>query len=276
MLVALALVIAGGSAAAQQRPLQTEDPEVIGPGRLLIEAGVDLEHEVTFPVSGLTGNRLSAPTLGLSFGLSSIAELQIDGGFYQRLTITDRRPAPRSHLLDFTGDQTHDVEDFVIATKIRVATETPARPAFGLRFATKLPNVSNESGLGHDAMDFFALVLVAKTVQSVRVVGNAGVAILTDPTASVPEQNELLAFGISVARAMTTSTEIVGEINGRLLAEKVPDPGAENHAVMRLGGRYTRGAVRVDAGVLLGMTSRDPQVGATVGITWVLDAFRVP
>jgi hypothetical protein len=45
---------------------------------------------------------------------------------------------------------------------------------------------------------------------------------------------------------------------------------------MRLGGRYTRGPVRVDGAVLLGMTSRDPSFGFTTGFTWVLNAFQVP
>ena len=36
--------------------------------------------------------------------------------------------------------------------------------------------------------DFFASLLVAKTIQSIRVVGNAGVAILGDPTATCPSR----------------------------------------------------------------------------------------
>lgn len=278
-LIALGTVVfllLSGIAFAQQRPLVTEDPETIGAGRLLIEAGVDLERDVFYPVSGLSGNRISIPTFGLSFGLSSMAEIQIDGGLYQRLSVTDEQPAPLSTLLDFDGDQTTDVEDFVLATKIRLFTEAASRPALGLRFATKLPNASNESGLGHDMTDFFASLLVAKTVQSIRVVGNAGVAILGDPTASVPEQNDLLTYGLSVARALTTSAELVGEITGRINAADEPDPGAESRAEVRLGGRYTRSAVRVDAGVILGLTSHDPKIGATAGFTWVLDAFRVP
>jgi hypothetical protein len=261
---------------AQQRPLVTEDPETIGAGRLLIEAGIDVERDAFYPVSGLSGNRIAIPTFGMSIGLSSIAEIQIDGGLYQRLAVTDAQPAPLSALLDFDGDETTDVEDFVLATKIRLFTEAPSRPALGLRFATKLPTASNESGLGHDMTDFFASLLVAKTVQSIRVVGNAGIAILGDPTASVPEQNDLMTFGFSVARALTTSAEVVGEINGRINAADDPDPGAESRAAVRLGGRYTRGAVRVDAGVTLGVTSRDPRIGATAGFTWVLNAFRVP
>jgi hypothetical protein len=274
----LPFFVAGGLASAQQRPLTTEDPETIGAGRILAEAGIDLEREVFYPVSGLEGHRISVPTLGVSVGLSSIAEIQIDGGLYQRLTVTDRRPAPLSGLLDFTGDETSDIEDIVLATKIRLVTEAPRRPAIGLRFATRLPNASNESGLGHDMTDFFASLLIAKTAQSIRVVGNAGVAILGDPTAAVPEQNDLMTFGVSIARAMTTATEIVGEVNGRLnFAGGDPDPGAENRAIMRLGGRYTRGPLRLDAGVMLGMTSRDPEIGLTAGFTWVFfNAFRLP
>jgi hypothetical protein len=275
--VILILFINAGAAHAQQRPLVTEDPETVGGGRVLIESGIDLERDVFYPVSGLRGNRVVLPTFGISIGLSSIAELQFDGALYQRLSITERRMAPLSRILDFDGDETTDVEDFIIATKLRLVTESGRRPAIGLRLATKLPNVSNESGLGTDMTDFLGSVLFAKTVESVRVVANAGIAIVGDPTSSVPEQNDLFTFGASVARAMTDAAELVGEINGRLnVRNGNPDPGAENRAVMRLGGRYTRGPVRVDAALLLGMTSRDPSVGVTAGFTWVLDVFQVP
>jgi hypothetical protein len=276
--LAVLLTLLATPAFSQQRPLVTEDPEVIGPGRLLVEGGIDWERDLFYPVSGLRGHRLSVPTFGVSVGLSSIAEIQIDGGFYQRLQITERRTAPLAHLLTSTTDRTHDVEDLVLATKIRLFGETPTgRPAVGLRFATKLPNASNEAGLGTDMTDFFASLLVAKTIQSIRVVGNAGVAILGDPIATVPEQNDLLTLGLSVARALTTSTEVVGEINSRLnLANGDPEPGGENRGVMRLGGRFTRGTVRVDAAVVIGMTAPDPEIGVTAGFTWVFDAFRVP
>jgi hypothetical protein len=265
------------SVAAQQRPLLTEDPETVGGGRLLIEAGVDVERDVLYPTSGLRGDRLVAPRFGVSIGLSSIAELQIDGGFYQRLRVTERRPAPLAGVLNFEGDDTSDVEDFVVGTKLRLVTEGGARPAIGLRLATKLPNSSNESGLGTDMTDFFAALLFAKTIESIRIVGNGGVAIIGDPTASVPEQNDMFTFGLSLARAMTSAAELVGEVHGRLnLRDGTPDVGAENRAAMRFGARYTRGPVRVDGAVILGMTSRDPGFGVTTGFTWVLNAFQVP
>src|SRR5512132_3036450 len=86
---------------AQQRPLVTEDPETIGSGRVLLEGGLGLAHDYENPVSGLKGNLFSLPTVGISIGLSSIAELQIDGGLYNRLSISDRNPnAPLAALLN--------------------------------------------------------------------------------------------------------------------------------------------------------------------------------
>jgi hypothetical protein len=276
-LVSMVMVFVAGSAAAQQRPLVTEDPETIGSGLILLEGGFDVQRELFYPVSGLQGTLLRLPVLGLSFGVSSIAELQIDGGLYNRLSVTERQAAPLSGALTFTGDQTSDVEDIVVATKIRLLSETAGRPAFGVRFATRLPNASNESGLGTDTTDFLALLLIGKTVESVRIVGNAGLGILGDPTRG-DRQGDVLAYGVSVARAVRQGVEVVGEINGRLNPREDEDvpPGTDTRAAMRVGGRFTHRTVRLDAGIILGMTSRDPSFGFTVGATWVFRGFTVP
>ena len=228
-------------ASAQQRPLVTEDPEPIGAGRILIEGGLDLAHDYQNPVSGLKGNLVSVPTIGLSFGLSSIAELQIDGGLFNSLSISSRNPnAPLAGLLTVTGDSTHDVSNAVVATKIRFLAETPSRPAFGIRFATKLPNASNEKGIDLDTTDFSGTILVAKTVQSIRVVGNIGAGILTNPTSGVG-QNDVFLYGLSFARAVTQATEVVGELNGRVSTRSNPFPGTESRGILKIGGRYTTG-----------------------------------
>ncbi|MCC7123463.1 MAG: transporter [Acidobacteria bacterium] len=262
-------------ASAQQRPLITEDPEVVGSGRLLIESGIDVERDATYPLSGLSGNLLSVPTIGFSIGLSSIAELQIDGGLYQRLTITERRPAPLSEMLEITGDRTRAVKDLVIGTKIRLLSEQPGRPAIGFRFATRLPNASNESGLGRDTTDFTAQLLFGKTVESIRVVANAGLLILEDPTQAA-RQDDLLVYGLSLARALTGGAEVVAEVNGRANFSDPASIGAEDRGILKAGLRYTRGPVRVDGAIMLGMSPRDPDIGVTAGLTWVLDAFRIP
>jgi hypothetical protein len=209
-------------------------------------------------------------------GVGPIAEIQVDGSFYRQLTITERRPAPLSSVLSFTGNKTSAVDDFVIATKLRLLNESPGRPAIGLRFATRLPNASNESGLGQDTTDFYASFLMGKTVKSLRLVGNVGVAIVGDPTVAA-RQEDLLTFGMSLARAVVGGLEMVAEYNGRMnLAASSPVPGTENRGVARGGLRFTRGPVRLDAAALVGATSSDLDLGATAGLTWVFTAFRMP
>jgi hypothetical protein len=274
-MVFAAALAAAVPAAAQQRPLVTEDPEVVGAGSVLIEGGFDYGRDILYPASGLKGNLLRVPLLGVSLGISSIAELQVDGGLYNRLGITNRVSAPLAGMMNFTGDSTHDVEDIVIATKIRIVAESPSHPAFGIRFATKLPNAGNESGLGLDTTDFHAQMLVGKTVRSIRIVGNIGLGILGDPTRG-DNQNDVLDYGASFARAVREGIEVVGEINGRASTRSgTPPAGTESRSMLRIGGRITRGTVRLDAGVLLGMTSRDPSFGFTAGATYVFKGFTV-
>jgi hypothetical protein len=269
------LLLAASTTFAQQRPLVTEDPETVGTGRILVEAGLTQSWDRSFSGSGLTGDLLQVPQVGVSIGVGPIAEIQFDGGFYSRLKITDQRPAPLSDLLDITGDTTSSVDDVLVGAKIRLVSEQPSHPAFGVRLVTKLPNASNESGLGLNTMDFFATLLIGKTSRSTRWVGNGGLGILSDPT-DPTRQTGVLPYGFSIAQAVAEGMEIVGEINGQVqLSEEFPPPGAESRATFRAGARYTRGPGRIDAAILIGTTSQDPGFGFTVGYTHVFNAFTV-
>ena len=263
-------------ASAQQRPLVTEDPEVIGAGRMLLEGGVTHGRDVFLPASGLHGDVTMIPELGVSIGLGSIVEAQIDGPVWQRMHVTDREPGPLSHLLDFSGDDTGSTGDVVVGTKVRLLGETTGRPAIGLRMATKLPNASNESGLGLDTIDFYSALLLGKTVRSVRVVGNFGLGILSDPTNGT-RQNDVFTYGLSLARALTNQFEVVAEVNGRVntRSDNTP-PGTESRSLVRVGARFTQATVRLDGALLLGLTSRDPSWGFTIGATYVFNAITVP
>jgi hypothetical protein len=264
------------SASAQSRPLVTEDPETVPSGNMLLEAGVDYAHDVTYPVSGLRGNLWRIGTFGLSIGVSSIAELQIDGGLTNNLTIVERDvTAPLAGMLDVTGTSTKDIEDVAIGAKIRFVAETANRPAVAIRFWTRLPNAGNESGLGLDTTDFHFGLAIGKTVQSVRVVGNFGIGILPDPVRG-DRQNDVLDYGVSVARAVREGVELVGELNGRQNTRSgTPPIGTDSLATMRVGGRFTRGPVRIDGALAIGVTERDPSWGFTAGMTWVFRAFTV-
>ena len=274
--VAVGMVALGSRAAmAQSRPLATEDPETVGSGQVLLEAGIDYAQDMFYPASGLKGNLIRIGTFGLSFGVSSIAEIQLDGALRDSLAISTRTLAPFSGVVSATGDRTSDFPDATIGAKIRFMAETETRPALAVRFWTRLPNAGNESGLGLDTTDFNFNISAGKTVQSVRVVANFGFGILGDPVRG-DVQNDVINYGVSVARAVRTGVEMVGELNGRLNTRSgTPPIGTESRSMMRLGSRYTRGEVRVDGALLIGATKRDPTWGFTAGLTWVFKAFTI-
>ncbi len=276
VLAASLLTLVSAPSLAQQRPLVTEDPESVGSGLVLVEGGFDYVRDQQYPVSGLEGHRFKAPTLGLSVGVSSIAEIQIDGVSYQQLSVANRAEAPLSRFVKINGDTTSDMDDIVIGAKTRLLSETGRRPAIGLRFATRLPNAGNESGLGLDTFDFINTLLVGKTVGAVRVIGNIGLGILSDPTRG-DRQNDVVVYGLSLARAMNEAVEIVGEVNGHANTRRGdPPPGTDSTSYMRAGLRYTRGSVRFDGALITGLTSRDATVGLSVGFTWVFQGMEVP
>ena len=258
---------------AQQRPLVTEDPETIGLDRILFEGGFSLDKDQEFPVHGVAGDITRIGTFGVSVGISPSAEIQVDGGLIQRIDVTERltttAPSPVANPL-VAGDRASSFDDLVVATKIRLGSESTSRPAIGLRFGTKLPTASPDNGIGLGTTDFFATFLVAKTVQSVRTVGNVGMVVLGNPVTG-GDQATALGFGISIARALTDEFEVVGELNGRLTPfEKIVPVGLESRGVFRLAGRYTYQMLRLDFGLLAGMTKRDPSFGISAGATYVI------
>ena len=272
--IAAFLLCHATTALAQQRPLLTEDPETIGAGRVLVEGGLAWERDVFLPVSGLRGNTFSIVP-GVSVGVSSIAEIQFDGGLYQRMDITSRSPAPFSPILNISGDSTSDSDDLSIGAKIRFLSETPGRPGMAFRFSTRLPNASNESGLGKDTQDFTASVIVGKTVRSIRIVFNGGLQIIGNPSQPA-SQDDGFVYGLSLARALTDAAEVVGEFTGRANFAEIEAPGAEDRGAFRFGARFTHRSVRIDAAIVLGATPLDPEFGFSTGVTWVFNAFRVP
>jgi hypothetical protein len=263
------------AALAQQRPLQTQDPEPVGAGQVLVEAGFDHGNDVLYPASGLAGSLTRVPVLGLLFGVSSIAEIELTGGPYQRLDITNRYFAPLLPQVTATGGSTHSVVDLAIGAKVRVLSETAARPAVAFLFSTSLPNSKHPSGLGLNTTNFFTGFAVGKTIAGVRVAGNIGLGILPNPVDG-QSQNDVLTYGVSVTRRAWRRFEVLGEVNGRAsVAAGEPPPGTGSRRAVLIGARYLRGAMRFDGGMTFGMTQLDPTVGFTAGVTWIFHAWNM-
>ena len=138
-----------------------------------------------------------------------------------------------------------------------------------MRFATRLPNASNESGLGLDTTDFYASVLIGKTVQSVRSSAMpASASWVSRPNGN--SQNDVFTYGFSFARAVQEGVEIVGEINGRLDTREAIRRREPRAAAISGSADASRAApCGSTAAIILGLTSRDPSFGLTGGLTWV-------
>jgi hypothetical protein len=259
---------------AQSRPLVTEDPETVPAGHILLEGGLDLADGLEFPFTGLEGTLWRIGVLGASIGVGPVAELQVDWGLRQRLNIEARDSfAPLAPMLEVTGDTTSDALDLRVGSKFRLVSETEGRPAIAARFWTDLPVSDVESGLGSGVSAFHAAAAVGKTIRSVRLVVNLGLGSIGNAVEG-HRRHTVVDYGGSLARALRTGLEAVGELAGQTGDEALGGPPAST--MLRLGGRITRGPVRVDAGLGVGLNDADPAWGFTVGATLVFRAFETP
>ena len=61
-------VVQAAPAAAQPRPLRTEDSGIDRGRKIAVQMGVDYLRDQSFPVSGLRGHYTNVPNIGLRFG----------------------------------------------------------------------------------------------------------------------------------------------------------------------------------------------------------------
>src|ERR1700704_2028079 len=117
--VAFALSLTSG-ARAQQRPLLTEDVDIIPPGTLRIQGGLDFIQDAKFPASGLTGDLTRVGVIGVNIGLSPNVEFQIEGVANNFLSINSRRPGAIPLSLAPGANSTNDIGDFTLWTNIKL------------------------------------------------------------------------------------------------------------------------------------------------------------
>src|SRR5580765_5507438 len=122
-----------GVAHAQQRPLLTEDVDIIPPGSMRIEAGVDFVQRARYPVSGLTGDLTRAGVIGINIGLAPNVEFQIEGVAQNFLSINSRGVSAIPLDIAPGANSTNDFGDFALWTKIKLRKETAKGPSLGFR-----------------------------------------------------------------------------------------------------------------------------------------------
>ncbi len=272
------MICSAAIAHAQQRPLITEDVDIIPPGSLRIEAGVDFVQKARFPVSGLTGDLTRAGVIGINLGFAPNVEFQIEGVAQNVLSINSRSASAIPLNLK-NANSTSDIGDFTLWAKIKLRNETRHAPSFGFRFGVQLPNSNQARGIGLNQTNAYGQVLFGKKFgQDARVntFGNLGIGILTAPT-SLFSQNDVLTYGVASIVRLNRQFSLAGEVNGRANTRPGSGPlGTESQGEARLGMQIRASGLRFDFAGIKGLTKRSPRSGITVGVTYDTPSIFTP
>src|SRR6476646_1667425 len=147
---------------AQQRPLLTEDVDIIPPGTIRIEAGIDFMQGAKYTVSGLRGDLTRVGVIGINFGMGPNVEFQIEGVAQNYLSINSRGPSATPLDILAGANSTNDTGDFTLSAKFKLRNETRRGPSLGFRFGVELPNSNQARGIGVNQTNAFGQILVGK------------------------------------------------------------------------------------------------------------------
>jgi len=275
----LALITLSFTASAQQRPLITEDVDIIPPGTLRIEAGLDFMQSVKYPVSGINGDLTRVGVIGVNIGMGPNVEFQIEGVAQNVLSINSRGPSAIPLNLAPGTNSTNDTGDFTLWAKFKLRNETERGPSLGFRFGVGLPNSSQGTGIGLNQTNAYGQILLGKKFGQdgrFNTFGNLGIAILTAPT-ELFSQNDVFTYGAAGIFRINKQFSIAGEVNGRANTRPGNGPlGTESQSEARLGMQIRASGLRFDFAGTKGLTSFSPNSGFTVGVTYDSPAVFAP
>jgi hypothetical protein len=258
-LVALTIAALPAAAAAQTRPLLTEEAGTGPGGRLILEVGVEgIRGEPNF-LTGRERDRWDLPVLRLVHSPAESVEIDLE---WVGRVVARRDP-------DF-GDVS-DYGDVTLRAKVRFLEENerPGRPGLAARFGVTLPQTSFGNGLGPNTLRMSAQLLLSRSLGRLAVHANAGLAI-HDEALRPHEQRDFLAYGLALvgnAGRLDAAVELAGLAGNGM-------PGADAHAELRAGLRFRTGRVAWDAALRRGLARADGDWGATAGLAWTVRAGR--
>ncbi len=279
LLACIAILLIAAATQAQQRPLLTEDVDIIPPGTMRIEAGIDFLQGAKYPVSGLTGDLTRVGVIGVNIGLAPNVEFQIEGVAQNFLSINSRTSSAIPLELAPGANSANDTGDFTLATKIKLRSESKRGPSLGFRFGVQLPNSNQSRGIGLNQTNAFGSILVGKKFGRdgrFNAFGNLGLAILTAPTALFT-QNDVVTYGLAGIFRINNQFSVAGEVNGRANTRPGNGPlGTESQAEARLGMQIRASGLRFDFAGIKGLTEFTHNSGFTIGVTYDTPSIFVP
>jgi len=275
----LFLLAVAQSTYAQQRPLITEDVDIIPPGSLRIQTGLDFLQGAKFPVSGLTGDLTRVGVIGITIGFAPNVEFQIEGVAQNFLSINSRGASAIPLSIAPGANSTNGVGDFILWTKFKLRSESRRGPSLGFRVGVGLPNSNQARGIGVNQTNAYGSILVGKKFGRngrLNTFGNLGIAILTAPT-QLFSQNDVLTYGAAGIFRLNKQFSVAGEVNGRANTRPGDGPlGTESQSEARLGMQIRASGLRFDFAGIKGLTRFTHDSGFTVGVTYDTPSIFAP
>jgi hypothetical protein len=270
------------SSHAQQRPLITDDVDIVPQGAIEIGAGVEFLQNAKFPLSGLKGDLSRVGDIRIRTGFASNVELQIEGTIQSFLAINSQL-TPSPIPLNITGNSTNDFDDFTVSTKIKLRNESKNLPAVGLKLGFQMPNTDQARGIGTNQINVFTKFLMQKKFGKragrtplANIYGNLGLAIMTAPIERF-SQNDVILYGLAGIFRINERINLVSEVNGRVNTRSGSAPlGTESIGQFRLGTQIKASGLRFDTAAVFGLTRNSPRTGVVFGVTYQTPAIFTP
>ncbi len=267
LIVWLVLLLVAPCLRAQDRPLQTPEAETVPAGVMRAQVGFDFLQDVSYPVSGLSGDLTSLGVLNLRMGVGRIVEIQLQGAVQNFLDV--RKQVASLTPIVLTGpNSTHDVGGFSMYTKIRLWSESSHRPAGAFRFGYLIPNTNQARGIGLNTTDIFASFILQKHFGKLNTFGTLGVGILQAPN-GLFAQNDVLTYGGAFTYPLHRRVNLAGEVFGRYSTRKISTPliGTESTSQVRVGFQIIAGGFQWDVAGLAGLAHHDASSGFSFGLS---------
>jgi hypothetical protein len=264
---AAGLLVSAVTTQAQDLPLQTPDAEIMAPGLVRSEVGFDFLQDVSFPLSGLSGDLTNLGVINMRTGLGSIVEIQVQGMIQEFLSIKSQGAS--FVALDLpSSTSTNDIGDFSLWTKILIFKESDHLPAFAFRFGYEMPNTNQARGIGNNATNVYGEWIAEKHFGNLAVFGDLGIGILTSPNAMYSQNDELM-YGLAFHYGWNKRVSLVGEVNGRYTPRKLIPAlyGTESRGQGRFGVELNAGGMQWGLAAIAGLDKYDPHAGFTFDVS---------
>ena len=255
--VVAALVAASAAAASAQsldgHPFRTMSPTPLRGGAQELEVGLEYRASaVPQPLlSDETGDLLRVPELRYRIGFGR-AELSVGGAAWQTFS-------PDSSALDDESEP-GDISFWVTVNALK---QRRSRVALAFALGAKMPNASDESGLGTDEADTFFAVLLGHSSREFEWRLNLGLAILGDPVHDA-SQEDLLTYGIAGRHGRRHC--FAWELYGRALSSD--DARELDESTLKAGYLYQGRRISAEFSLLAGLTDGTGDIGASTGVAW--------